>query len=82
MFLFIEGDQENIVIGRKYFWTNENVFLSPFNKQKQRFGELEFDYFGGSDVVNKLQETIPILRQQKSLQFVPQALFGKSHSPS
>ena len=36
------------------FWTNENVFLSPFNKQKQRFGELEFEYFGGSDVVYKL----------------------------
>ena len=36
------------------FWTNENVFLSPFNKQKQRFRELEFKYFGGSDVVNKL----------------------------
>ena len=36
------------------FWTNENVFLSPFNKQKQRFVELEFEYFGESDVVNKL----------------------------
>ena len=34
--------------------TNKNVFLSPFNKQKQRFGELEFKYFGGSDVANKL----------------------------
>ena len=30
------------------------VFLSPFNKQKQKFGELEFEYFGGSDVVHKL----------------------------
>ena len=44
-------------------WTLQNiqisilqifVFLSPFNKQKQSFGELEFIYFGGSDVVNKL----------------------------
>ena len=30
------------------------MFLSPLNKQKQRFGELEFEYFGGSDVANKL----------------------------
>ena len=35
-------------------YSNSNVSLSPFNKQKQRFGELEFEYFGGSDVMNKL----------------------------
>ena len=23
------GEQENILIGQKYFWTYENVFLSP-----------------------------------------------------
>ena len=40
---------------QKKFSTNKNVFLSPLNKQKQRFGELEFEYFGGSDVANKLE---------------------------
>ena len=29
----------------------KKVFLPPFNKQKQRIGELEFKYFGGSDVM-------------------------------
>ena len=54
LFLFIQGGQENIFIGPKNFLTIKNSFLSPFNKQKQRFGELEFEYFGGSDVANKL----------------------------
>ena len=56
IFVFvIEGGRENIfLLVENIFWTNENVFLSPFNKQKQRFGELEFEYFGGSDVANKL----------------------------
>jgi hypothetical protein len=28
-------------------------------KSKQRFGELEFEYFGGSDVANKLDFCSP-----------------------
>jgi hypothetical protein len=44
LFLFIEGGQENILIGPK------NIF----DQQKQRFGELEIGFFGGFDVVNKL----------------------------
>ena len=45
LFLFIEGGQENIFHwSKKYFRPLKNVFLSPFNKQKQRFGELEFEY--------------------------------------
>ena len=45
LFLFIEGVQENIFHwSKKYFRPIKNVFLSPFNKLKQRFGELEFKY--------------------------------------
>ena len=54
-FCLLKGDEKTFPLVQKIFSTNKNVFLSPFNKQKQRFGELEFEYFGGSDVVNKLQ---------------------------
>ena len=53
-FCLLKGDKKTFLLVEIIFLTNENVFLSPFNKQKQRFGELEFEYFGGSDVVNKL----------------------------
>ena len=53
-FCLLKGDKKTFSLVQKIFSTNKNVFLSPFNKQKQRFGELEFEYFGGSDVVNKL----------------------------
>ena len=37
---FIEGDKKTdkktFLLVENIFWTNENVFLSPFNKQKQR----------------------------------------------
>ena len=34
-----------------------SIFLSQnhYKESKQRFGELEFEYFGGSDVANKLK---------------------------
>ena len=54
-FCLLKGDKKTFLLVENIFWTNENVFLSPFNKQKQRLGELEFKYFGGSDVVNKLK---------------------------
>ena len=50
-----KGDKKSFLLVKNIFWTNENVFLSPFNKQKQRFGELEFKYLGGFDVANKLK---------------------------
>ena len=53
-FCLLKGDKKTFSLVQKIFSTNKNVFLSPFNKQKQRFGELEFKYFGGSDVANKL----------------------------
>ena len=53
-FCLLKGDKKTFLLVENIFWTNENVFLSPFNKQKQRFGELEFEYLGGYDVVNKL----------------------------
>ena len=53
-FSLLKGDKKIFSLVQKIFSTNKNVFLSPFNKQKQRFGELEFEYFGGSDVANKL----------------------------
>ena len=55
VFVYCRGDKKTFLLFENIVWTNENVFLSPFNKQKQRYGELEFEYFGGSDVVNKLQ---------------------------
>ena len=30
------------------------LVIKSLKKSKQRFGEFEFEYFGGSDVVNKL----------------------------
>ena len=61
-FCLLKGDKKTLSLVQKIFLfvknifcTNENFFLSPFNKQKQRLGELEFKYFGGSDVVNKLK---------------------------
>ena len=54
-FCLLKGDKKTFSLVQKIFSTNKNVFLSPFNKQKQRFGELEFKYFGGSDVANKLK---------------------------
>ena len=53
-FCLLKGDKKTFLLVENIFWTNENIFLSPFNKLKQRFRELEFKYFGGSDVVNKL----------------------------
>ena len=53
-FCLLKGDKKTFLLVENIFWTNENVFLSPFNKEKQRFGELEIGFFGGSDVVNKL----------------------------
>ena len=53
-FCLLKDDKKTFLFVENIFWTNENVFLSPFNKQKQRFGELEFEYLGGYDVVNKL----------------------------
>ena len=53
-FCLLKGDKKTFLLVENIFWTNENVFLSHFNKQKQRFVELEFEHFGGSDVVNKL----------------------------
>ena len=35
LFLFFMGEQENILIGQKYFWTYENVFLSPSKNKKK-----------------------------------------------
>ena len=43
--------------------------MSPFNKQKQRFGELEFKYFGGSDVANKLDKLEYSIRHLHSNHF-------------
>ena len=43
-FSLLKGDKKKNLFVENIFWTNENVFLSPFNKQKQRFGELEFEY--------------------------------------
>ena len=36
--LFFEGDKKTFLSVENIFWINEYVFLSPFNKQKQRFG--------------------------------------------
>ena len=55
-FCLLKGDKKTFSLVQKIFLTNKNVFLSPFNKQKQRFGESEFEYFGGSDVTNTLIE--------------------------
>ena len=40
-FCLLKGDKKTFLLAENIFWTNENVFLSPFKKQKQRFGELE-----------------------------------------
>ena len=32
--------------------------VDSLKKSKQRFGEFEFEYFGDSDVVNKLQDLL------------------------
>ena len=54
-FCLLKGDKKTFSLVQKIFSTNKNVFLSPFNKQKQRFEGFEFKYFGGSNVANKLQ---------------------------
>ena len=53
-FCLLKGDKKTISLVQTIFSNNKNVFLSPCNKRKQRFGELKLEYFGGSDVVNKL----------------------------
>ena len=55
--LFIEGGQENIFIGPKNIFDQWKCFLVPpsINKNKDLENwKLEFKYFGGCDVVNKL----------------------------
>ena len=33
-FCLLKGDKKTFLLVKNIFWTNENVFLSPFNKQK------------------------------------------------
>ena len=46
--------------------------------ENKRFGEFEFEYFGGSDVANKLKE-----RQQdlQTLTFIYQTLESQAQNP-
>ena len=44
-FCLLKVNKKTFSLVQKIFSTNKNVFLSPFNKQKQRFGGLEFKYF-------------------------------------
>ena len=55
--------EKNIRLGFRKGWVIPERFALLLIKQKnqnKRFGEFEFEYFGGSDVANKL------LRQQRS----------------
>ena len=53
--VYWRGTRKHFNWSKKYFRPIKNVFLSPLNKEKQKFGELELEYFGGFDVVNKLK---------------------------